>query len=94
MWPKDGYWRFSENSDVFIKCYIEINCKEGNESNLIQNCANGSEGNLCNSCQKGYGKQLNNLCEQCPDRAWSILLIVFVALAFIVITVFAIRSAI
>lgn len=31
MWPKAGFSRISEQTDYFMKCPIELACKEGDE---------------------------------------------------------------
>ena len=72
LFPKEGYWRFNENSTRFLKCPKEIACIGASEDFYGSQefstgvCAEGYEGPLCDSCSNGYSA-IYNKCIKCTN---------------------------
>ncbi|CAG9325081.1 unnamed protein product [Blepharisma stoltei] len=69
--PKEGYWRESNDTEVFWRCPNPSACLGSPDpKNLSYTgvCKKGYEGKLCQACQYGYGRLYENYCKICPER--------------------------
>lgn len=92
--PLQGFWRYSNNSELILKCSSEQSClginglkwDDLNEMQKIQGvCNKGYHGNICFYCDKGLARMKNNApCESCEGMA-VIYIKMFFSLFFIVI---------
>mmetsp|Transcript_16111 Transcript_16111/g.13638 ORF Transcript_16111/g.13638 Transcript_16111/m.13638 type:complete len:371 (-) Transcript_16111:115-1227(-) len=94
--PKEGYWRFDENSTNFLECLIEGACMGyvdedfPAQENFKGVCAEGYEGNLCHQCERDYRK-FNGVCEplEFNDDFWFRFIIRFlIGFGFLVFTLY------
>eukprot|EP00210_Caulerpa_lentillifera_P004162 g3968.t1 len=89
--PKEGFWHQTPCSIHIQECLSETACKYQNrEDRLIQI---GYTGPLCGSCVESYGKSRSFRCERCYGRFANGFLIALVALMFLGLTGFTIRSS-
>lgn len=97
--PKKGYWRASNETDVFYECNNYDACQGyvDASSSLLGDCLFGHEGILCGQCIIGYSHTAAYECGKCPDDVLNTIRIIgfFVLVFFIVIilVVFTIRGA-
>eukprot|EP01059_Diplonema_ambulator_P030438 TRINITY_DN5215_c0_g1_i2.p1 TRINITY_DN5215_c0_g1~~TRINITY_DN5215_c0_g1_i2.p1 ORF type:complete len:1364 (+),score=425.85 TRINITY_DN5215_c0_g1_i2:121-4212(+) len=57
--PKEGYWRYGENTTSFYACPLSHAC-------LQHSCANHTLGVLCADCEVGWGRNtLQGTCTEC-----------------------------
>eukprot|EP01016_Furgasonia_blochmanni_P025084 TRINITY_DN27059_c0_g1_i1.p1 TRINITY_DN27059_c0_g1~~TRINITY_DN27059_c0_g1_i1.p1 ORF type:complete len:601 (+),score=62.95 TRINITY_DN27059_c0_g1_i1:662-2464(+) len=78
--PNNSYWRYSEETDNFLKCPIPASCLKGDLSIQTANCSLGYTGNLCYSCvqtvkisendHKTFGKTSSGVCVDCSQMRW------------------------
>lgn len=100
MVPKPGYWRQSNDTDVFISCLAAEACTGSPEPPMLSLtglCAQGYTGNLCQQCQQEYSSTGRHQCSKCPQLVSNIVLTVIIsllALALVALIVWtAIKSA-
>lgn len=89
--PKPGYWRSSNTSLQFLRCYTASACSGSTQDdyNPQGNCYAGYAGILCAQCETGYVGNSNFQCAACPELWKNVLLLIFVfLLATVVIVVF------
>ena len=55
-------------------------------------CLDGYQGILCADCEPGYSQSGSFQCQLCPDPASNIVKLIGVAIAFIIVILFMIRS--
>ena len=70
-----GYWRTSDQSDVFYPCPNPAACLEEAINKTSEICASGYVGNLCQSCKVGYSRNGDNNCTPCLDKDKNILML-------------------
>ena len=94
--PLYGYWRYSNNSQIILKCSTEESClgidqifhslKWDNLSEIqkIQGvCNKGYHGNICFYCDKGMARMKNNAqCEKCEG-----MIVIYIKMVFSLIFV-------
>ena len=90
MAPNPGYWRSSNTSLQFLRCYTASACTGATleDYNPQGNCYPGYRGILCAQCETGYVMDSNFQCAVCPELWKNILLmllVVFLAIAVIVV---------
>lgn len=66
---------------------------EEEEPNLSGDCAEGYYGALCSTCKVGYSRTGDYGCAKCIDPAINITKIAFVLMAFVIVVVLMVRSA-
>lgn len=89
--PKPGYWRSSNSSLQFLKCYTASSCTGSslNDYNPQGYCFEGYKGVLCAQCEHGYVSNSNFQCAKCPELWKNIVVIcVIMFLAIAVIAIF------
>ena len=55
-YPAEGFVRMNKNHLMFVQCFNENACLEGNDFDDLQNCAEGYTGIMCTSCDDFYWK--------------------------------------
>ena len=88
--PKPGYWRSSESSLQFLRCYTPSACTGSSQGdfNPQGHCYSGYQGILCAQCETGYSRNSNFQCAACPEmwkNALLLLGILLLSTAFLVI---------
>lgn len=88
--PKPGYWRSSDSSLTFLRCYTASACTGSSLEHYHPqgHCYKGYHGILCAQCETGYVSNSNFQCAACPELWKNLLLLLFiffVATAVIVI---------
>jgi hypothetical protein len=97
--PKKGYWRASNETDVFYECNNYDACQGyiDTSSSLLGDCLYGYEGILCGKCIVGYSHTASYECGKCPDDVLNTIRIIgFFVLVFVIViilVVFTIRGA-
>ena len=72
LFSREGFVRFNPKSEVFVRCFNEQACLDGDKENVIKNCAPGYEGIMCASCSEGYWKPPGTfLCYECTSQFFS-----------------------
>ena len=57
-----------EDQFLFVKCFNENACLEGNKNRTMVNCDEGYEGVMCSACSDGFWKKLGNFeCYPCVN---------------------------
>lgn len=60
----------TEDSFVFVKCFNEDACLEGDVEEPLTNCAEGYRGVMCSSCEDFFWKDLGGfICYECGAGA-------------------------
>eukprot|EP00347_Sterkiella_histriomuscorum_P008156 403346168 len=92
--PQPGYWRKSNKTYVFVKCFNENACLGmiPPENNPQGSCRESYFGILCSDCETGYSRTGNFECSPCPDKTQNVLRIIAIIIAMIAVIVFLIRS--
>lgn len=94
MFPKAGYWRPSNSTDLFFKCPNENSCLSGDINNLIGICDKGYYGNMCQICEHGYSRTSEHYCSKCPSKISNTFILITVVLVSIMIVVIITRASI
>eukprot|EP00347_Sterkiella_histriomuscorum_P016286 403353768 len=92
--PRQGYWRKSNQTDVFIACLNKEACLGmiPPENNQIGSCVEGYQGILCADCQTGFSRSNEYHCSKCPNQALNVIRLSFILLGVIAIIVVLVRS--
>ena len=88
--PKPGYWRSSQTSLQFLRCYTPSACtgSSPDDFNPQGHCYPGYRGILCAQCETGFVANSNFQCAACPEMWRNVVLLVVIlilATAFLVI---------
>lgn len=66
LYPEPGYVRFTEDSEVFVRCFNKKACEAGNLEDPLQNCEDSYDGVLCASCADNHWKPYGTFyCYKC-----------------------------
>lgn len=73
--PIAGYWRKSNVTSTFLKCFNEKACLGmfPPENDPKGSCDIGYRGVLCADCQQGFVKTVEYQCERCPSFSTSVV---------------------
>jgi hypothetical protein len=93
MYPKSGYWRSSNSTDVFFSCLLKSACLgSDNFTNSTGVCQEGYQSNLCQSCETDWSRTSKNTCGPCPDEAVNFIRLALIGLAVVAVVVVMVKS--
>eukprot|EP00347_Sterkiella_histriomuscorum_P009701 403340212 len=92
--PQPGYWRKSNTTSNFIKCFNTASCLGmiPPKNNPQGECDTGYQGILCADCQPGYSITSSFKCGQCPEFSLNLFRIIAIFILVVVVIGFMIRS--
>ena len=82
-----GYWRASNQSDVFFPCPNSAACMGESLNSSNETCSEGYQGNLCQTCKLGYSRDGDNYCTACLDKEKNAVMVSGMAVVAIVVVV-------
>ena len=82
-YPAAGFVRMNKKHFIFVKCFNENACDEGNEVEKLTNCAEGYDGIMCTSCSDFYWKPQGTFqCYGCYNQSSEVSWYVFKVIVF------------